>query len=64
MVKAWNNISDATIRHAWENLLAENKPVPSDSSQIQRQADLLADTVTSITTVPAPGFRDVNRRKG
>lgn len=61
MVRAWNNIFDATIRHAcWENLLAENKPVSSDSSQIQRQADLLADTVTSITTVPAPGFRDVN----
>ena len=60
MVKAWNNISDATIRHAWENLLAEKKTVASDSSKIQRQADLLADAVTSITAVPAPGFRDVN----
>ena len=60
MVKAWNNISDATIRHAWENLLATDKTVSSDSSQIQRQADLLTDAVTSITTVPAPGFCDVN----
>ena len=59
MVKAWDNMTDINIRHAWENLIPEDKPVSPTNARILRQEDLLADTLTSITAVSAPGFREV-----
>ncbi|KAG7167625.1 hypothetical protein Hamer_G019014 [Homarus americanus] len=63
IVEAWRKINVATVLHAWKSLFTNSKisgPEQTEASgERQSMAATLMDTVEAESSLPAPGFLDV-----